>query len=162
MEGKYTGTRYVHAKGEIQAKVWYSKKEKQSLVQEQKIETGQQESAYSLKIHNLEINLSKKLPNFKNYDTISENKKLKLFSNFYLPFEWCKKTYQEYEMKEVTYEVEQMKQKLEEQIKKELEEQIPNKENIINTQVNYKEENGEVEVEVIYEVLETIGTKEKI
>ena len=28
IEGKYTGTRYVHAKGEVEAKVWYSKKEK--------------------------------------------------------------------------------------------------------------------------------------
>ncbi|MGN1327667.1 MAG: sporulation protein YqfD, partial [Clostridia bacterium] len=27
IEGKYTGTRYVHAEGEIQAKVWYTEKE---------------------------------------------------------------------------------------------------------------------------------------
>ncbi len=26
LEGKYTGTRYVHANGEVQAKVWYSEK----------------------------------------------------------------------------------------------------------------------------------------
>ena len=25
MEGKYTGVRYVHAKGEIEARVWYTK-----------------------------------------------------------------------------------------------------------------------------------------
>ena len=28
IEGKYTGTRYVHAEGEVTAKVWYSQKEK--------------------------------------------------------------------------------------------------------------------------------------
>ena len=28
MEGKYTGLRYVHAKGEIQAKVWHTKNKK--------------------------------------------------------------------------------------------------------------------------------------
>ena len=28
MEGKYTGIRYVHAKGEIEAKVWYTKNKK--------------------------------------------------------------------------------------------------------------------------------------
>lgn len=33
IEGKYTGTRYVHSEGEILAKVWYSKKEKISLKQ---------------------------------------------------------------------------------------------------------------------------------
>jgi len=34
LEGKYTGTRYVHAKAEVQAKIWYSKKEKMMLKQE--------------------------------------------------------------------------------------------------------------------------------
>ena len=34
IEGKYTGTRYLHSEGEIQAKVWYSKKEKMSLNQD--------------------------------------------------------------------------------------------------------------------------------
>jgi hypothetical protein len=28
VEGKYTGTRYVHAGAEVEAKVWYSKKRK--------------------------------------------------------------------------------------------------------------------------------------
>lgn len=32
LEGKYTGTRYVHAKADIQAKIWYSKKEEMSLI----------------------------------------------------------------------------------------------------------------------------------
>ena len=40
--------------------------------------------------------------------------------------------------------------------------EIANQENIVNTQVNYKEEEQEVTVEVIYEVLENIGTNEKI
>lgn len=26
MEGKYTGTRYVHAKGKVEARVWYTKR----------------------------------------------------------------------------------------------------------------------------------------
>ena len=32
LEGKYTGTRYVHAKADIQAKIWYSNKGKISLI----------------------------------------------------------------------------------------------------------------------------------
>lgn len=51
-----------------------------------------------------------------------------------------------------------LKTKLEEELKKE----IANQENIVNTQVNYKEGEQEVTVEVIYEVLENIGTNEKI
>ena len=49
-------------------------------------------------------------------------------------------------------------QKLEEELKKEIEE----KENIINKQVNIYENEGYIEVEVIYEVLENIGSKDRI
>ena len=41
-------------------------------------------------------------------------------------------------------------------------EQITNNENILNTYINYNETDEFIEVEVIYEVLEEIGTKEKI
>lgn len=34
IEGKFTGTRYMHSEGEVLAKVWYSKKEKMSYVQD--------------------------------------------------------------------------------------------------------------------------------
>lgn len=49
-------------------------------------------------------------------------------------------------------------QKLEEELQKEIE----NKENIINKKVNVYGNEGYIEVEVIYEVLENIGNKEKI
>ena len=49
-------------------------------------------------------------------------------------------------------------QKLEEELKKEIED----KENIINKQVNIYENEGYIEVEVIYEVLENIGSKDRI
>ena len=47
-------------------------------------------------------------------------------------------------------------------IEEELMGQIKNKENIVNKQVNAYGNDGYVEVEVIYEVLENIGFKEKI
>lgn len=47
-------------------------------------------------------------------------------------------------------------------IEEELKEQIKNKENIVNKQVNVYGNQGYIEVEVIYEVLENIGFKEKI
>ena len=79
MEGKYTGTRYVHAEGSVEAKVWYSHKERIYYKQEEKLRTGNEEKKYTLNINNFEINLYKKLSNFENYDTIKEQKKLKLF-----------------------------------------------------------------------------------
>lgn len=162
LEGKYTGTRYVHAKAEVEAKVWYSKKGKISLKQEQKEETGNTQNCYGININNLKINFTKTLPKFQNYDTISENKKLKIFSNFYFPIEFCKTTYNELEKKEITYTIDEAKQILQHKLEEELKKEISNPENIVNTQVNYKEEEKEVTVEVIFEVLENIGTNEKI
>lgn len=162
MEGKYTGTRYVHAKADIEAKVWYSKKEEMNLNQEIQEETGNVKNAYGININNLKINFPKRVPNFEIYDTINENKKLKIFSNFYFPIEICKTTYKELEKKNVNYTVEEAKQILQNKIEEELKEEITNIENIVNTKVNYKEESNKVIVEVIYEVLENIGTNEKI
>ena len=106
--------------------------------------------------------MPKTLPNFKNYDTINENNKLRIFSNFYFPIEFCKTTYKELKTKTVTYTVEEAKIHLQNKLEKELKNEIENVENIVNTQVNYKEEENALTVEVIYEVLENIGTNEKI
>lgn len=162
LEGKYTGTRYVHSKGEIQAKVWYSKKEKMPLTVDSEEQTGLEEKSYYININNFKINLPKRLPNFKNYDTINENKKLKMFSNFYFPIEFGTTTYRELCNKTVTYSKEEAKQFLLEKLEKDLKKEIENTENIVNTQINCKEESNTIEVELIYEVLESIGTEEKI
>ena len=44
LEGKYTGMRYVHANGEVQAKVWYSQKVEVPLKQVKKLKTGNEEN----------------------------------------------------------------------------------------------------------------------
>ena len=162
LEGKYTGTRYVHSNGEIQAKVWYSKKEKMELVGSVKKETGNQEKKYTIYFNNFQINLGKSVPKFEKYDTIQERKKLKLFSNFYLPIEIETHLYQEVQLEPVQYEEQQAIQILTDKLDTELLEEIPDRQNIVNKQVNHSTQEGQVEVEVIYEVLENIGTKEKI
>ncbi len=162
LEGKYTGTRYVHANGEVQAKVWYSQKAKIELNQVQKAKTGQEENKYSVKINNFEINLSKRVSKFKKYDTIETTKKLKLFSNFYLPIEIHTKTFQEYEDRQITYTQEEAKNIAIEEATKKLDEMVQNKEAIVNKNVNVENGADYIEVEVIYEVLENIEAKEKI
>ena len=162
MEGKYTGTRYVHAQGEVQAKVWYSNKQKVYLKETQKQETGAVENKYSVNINNFKINLYKRLSNFENCDTIEEYKKLKLFSDFYLPIEIIKSTNKEYKNVEIIRSKEEAKQLAIEKAREILDSQIQNKENVLNEQINTYEEATYVEVEVIYEVKENIETKEKI
>lgn len=161
LEGQFTGIRYVHANGEVQAKVWYSQKVKIPLKQTKKIQTGNEESKYSVKINNFEINLLKRVPKFQNYDTIETSKKLKLFSDFYLPIEINKKTYQEYENQEVLYTLEEARKIAINEAEKGLNEQI--KENkLLNKHINTEQTETDIKVEVIYETLENIGTKEKI
>lgn len=162
LEGKYTGIRYVHAKADIEAKIWYSKKEKVFLKQQIQVPTGATEQKYTLNINNFKINFYKTLSKFENYDTINENKKLMLFSNFYLPIELIKKTNCEYKYEEKIYTEEELTQITQEKIEKELEKEIVQTENIINKQTNIYPNEDYIEVEVIYEVLENIGSKGKI
>ena len=162
LEGKYTGIRYVHAKADIEAKIWYSKKEKVFLKQQIQVPTGATEQKYTLNINNFKINFYKTLSKFENYDTINENKKLMLFSNFYLPIELIKKTNCEYKYEEKIYTEEELAKLTEEKIEKDLDEKVSQKENIINKQTNIYPNEDYIEVEVIYEVLENIGSKDKI
>ena len=161
LEGQFTGIRYVHANGEVQAKVWYSQKISVPLKQIKKVKTGKEENKYSVKINNFEINLAKGVPKFQNYDTIETSKKLKLFSDFYLPIEINQKTYQEYEEQEITYSIEEAKKFGITQVDESLKEQIEGKQ-VTNKKINAEQMEANIEVEVIYEVLESIGTKEKI
>lgn len=162
LEGKYTGTRYVHSNGQVEAKVWYTQKEKVYLKETKKEETGETENKYSVNINNFIINFNKRLSKFENYDTIEETKKLKLFSNFYLPIGIVKTTYKEYQNIEITHTTEEAKTIGIERAKDKLNAQVENTNNITDEQINVKENAEFVEVEVIYEVKENIGTKEKI
>ena len=162
MEGKYTGIRYVHSSADIEAKVWYSKKDKFYFSQEINVPTGATEQKYSLNLNNFKINLYKTLSKFQNYDTINESKKLMLFSNFYLPIEIIKTTNYEYEKQNKTYTEEELIETGTKQLEEQLLQQIESKESILNKQVNVYKNEDYIEVEVIYEVLENIGIKEKI
>ena len=170
IEGKYTGREYVHSRGDIQAKVWYSKKAKENFKQSIKIETGNVEEKYSIKFNNFQINLYKVLTNFKKCDKIVENKKLELFSNFYLPIEIIKITNKECEILEKTYTEEELKNKLVSQLEEELLGEIKQNNSevedinsiITDKQVIVDKSNESLEIELVYEVLENIGIEEKL
>nr|MBP3681066.1 sporulation protein YqfD [Clostridia bacterium] len=162
LEGKHTENRYVHAEGEVMAKVWYSKKEKVYYKQNYENQTGNHEKKYTLNVNNFKINFFKTLSNFENYDTIRTIKKLKITSNFYLPVEIIVDENFEKQNNEIIYDKNEAKEIGIKELKSKLEEQIENKENISNIYINTVENEEYIEVEVIYEVLESIGTKEKL
>ena len=120
MEGKYTQERYVHADGEILAKVSYKIEEEAELKQCYYEPTEKAYNNFRIKFNNFEINFNKRLPNFKNYDTIETNKKLKLFSNFYIPVEFKKVTYKEKKIKTKEYTTEELSEELQEKLKSKL------------------------------------------
>ena len=162
LEGKYTGIRYVHAKGKIEAKVWYTKNKTILYNTTEKRETGNVENKYKIKINNFEINLSKRLSKFEIYDTIDTENKFKVFSNFYLPISLVKTTNKEIKKEQKNYTFEEAKQLGIEELQKELDNEIENKEKIVNKIINTYEKDSGIEVYVTYEVLENIGTNEKI
>lgn len=162
MEGKYTGLRYVHAKGEIQAKVWHTKNKKILYNATEKTETGNVENKYQIKINNFEINLSKRLSKFKIYDTIVLENKFKIFSDFYLPISLVKITNKEIKEEQKNYNEEQAKDLGIEQLQEELDNEIEDKSKVVNKIINTYEKEDGIEVYVTYEVLEDIGTNEKI
>lgn len=160
IEGKFTENRLVHSEGDIIAKVWYSETEKVYYNQVIANQTGNKEKKYSLNINNFKINLFKTLSKFENYDTIRTTKKLKITSNFYLPFEFVINENYEKQKNEISYTKEEAKEIGIQSAKNKLNNEVniePSK-----IYVNVSEQDEYIEVEVIYEVLETIGTKEKI
>lgn len=162
VEGKYTGIRYVHAKGEIQAKVWYTKHKFIEYNTTEKRETGNQEEKYAIKFNNFKINLGKGVSKFEIYDTIETENKFKIFSDFYLPISIVKTTNKEIENVQKKYNKEEAKMLGIKELEEELNNEIENKDNIVNKNINtYENENG-LDVYVTYEVLENIGTNEKI
>lgn len=162
MEGKYTGIRYVHAKGNVEARVWYTKSKKIEYKTTEKEETGRIDTVYAMKINKFKINFPKKLSNFEIYDTIETENKVRIFSNFYLPISVIKIINKEQKLVDKTYSIEEAKELGTQELEQELMEEIKDIEKIVNKNINVKENNDSIEITVTYEVLENIGTNEKI
>ena len=162
MEGKYTDKRFLHSLGEVQAKISYKKRGKISLKQESLKDTGKKEKKFQIKFNNFQINFYKTLSNFKIYDTIYTEKKLKIFSNFYLPISIMEITNKEQIKENKIYSIEEAVEFEKQKLSNEIENDIANKENIQNITVDTNEQKDYVEVCVTYEVLENIECYEKI
>ena len=162
MEGKYTGVRYVHSLGEVEAIIKYSKTKKIPLKTTEKVNTGKKETKYKIKINNFQINFYKTLSKFKFYDTIETEKKFKIFSNLYLPISVIKITNQEFEEIEKQYTVEEATEIGTRELEQEIEQEIGTGKNIIGKNAEVVKTEEYVEVSVTYEVIENIGMQEKI
>ena len=162
MEGQYTGIRNVHAEATVYGKIYYEKEKTENYMQYEKKETGRKEVKNQIVINKLKINLFKGVSNFENYDKINSSKKIKIFSNFYLPIEFIKSTYYEIENQKIEYAQEELIEK----IKNELEEEMELEFEISNFDKNNIDEKVEVNtfeegitLKLIYEIQKEIGVK---
>lgn len=131
MEGKYTGTRYVHSLGEVEAIVKYTKTEKIYYKKEENVRTGNKEEKYKIKINKFQINFYKTISNFKIYDTIEENKKIRLLSNYYLPISLTKITNYETKSESKQYDISEITEMGTRKLEDEIEKEIINKQRIL-------------------------------
>ena len=79
-----------------------------------------------------------------------------------MPISILKTTNKELENTQKSYDLEQAKNIGIEELQEELDKEIENKDKIVNKNINTYEDEDGVNVYVTYEVLENIGTNEKI
>lgn len=165
MEGKYTGIRKVHSEADIFAKTYLEKEKKETFIQEIEEQTGNKEKKSEIYINNFKINFNKGVSKFENYDTIRTNKKIRLFSNYYIPIEIVK--IQNLELKKYykQFSEDELKSKIENELTAEFEEEYNiskyDTENVEKEVIVEKEDDG-VKVKVIYAVQEKMGTNEEV
>lgn len=161
MEGKYTGSRPVHAMADIEVKKYAEKEEKQSLVQDIEIKTGNEEKKIEIKLNKFIINFNKRLSKFEKYDTIRVTKKLKLFSNFYLPIEVSQITNLETKFEHKEYTTEELTEKIKIDLENKLNEELGiESSESIEKLIEVNNEGKMLNVKIIYIMYEKIGTKE--
>lgn len=160
MEGEFTDKQYVNASGVIKATIKYTKSKKIEKSEIKRETTGKKDKKIAIKFNNFKINLYKRLSKFKKYDTIYTEKKLKIFPNLYLPVKLI--LYDNYEVNEVEYNNDYDKAKSygEKSLNEEINELINGE--ILNQTTDIMEYDNYYLVQITYEVIEEIGTKEKL
>ena len=161
MEGKYTGLRGVNSDADIYVVSNYEKERKEAFIQQIQERTGNFEKNVEIYLHNFKINFKKGVPKFENCDTIKTYKKLKLFSNYYIPIEIVNSTDFELKKSFQTYTEEELTEKLAKQLQEELNEEIPISDMTqVQPNVISVADNDGVTVKVIYTIEEKVGTKD--
>jgi similar to stage IV sporulation protein len=160
MEGKYTGIRDVHAMADIEIKKYAEKEEKENLVQDIEVKTGNEEKKIEIKLNKIKINFNKGVSKFKKYDTMVTTKKLKIFSNYYLPIEISKITNSEITLERKEYTESELIEKLKCELEQKLNEEL-GIEDTSNIEENLEVDNDgqTVSVKVIYTLYEKIRYK---
>ena len=124
MEGKYSGERNVASDADIYILSTYEKEKKVAFIQEISERTGNFEKYVEIYLNNFKIFFKKGVPKFKNCDTIRVYKKVKLFSNYYIPIKIVNVTNFETEKSFKTYTETELVENVTKQLQNELNEEL--------------------------------------
>ncbi len=116
---------------------------------------------YEIILNKKTINFYKRLSKFEKYDTMETKNKIKILNNFYLPIEVKKVTNNEYKLVKREYSKEELEEKILNELKEQMKSEIENKE-IVNEHFTTEQEGEKIKVKLLYEVIEKIGTEEKL
>lgn len=160
IDGKYTERRFVHALGEIKGEVSYSEVANIDIENEKLKQTGRKEKRFCVKINNFEINFYKSISKFKKYDTIETNKRVRLFSDFYLPIEI--KILENFELEESDISKDEIINNEKLKIEDKLNKRLGNTSNLVDKYYNIETYNNQIIIQLTYVLEESIGAKEKL
>lgn len=152
---------YINADGEVLAKVWYFKTIQVPLKENKYEYTGNKETFYGTNLINKKVFLGKVSTNYEEYDTMLKENNLKVF-NIFLPIKIYEYTYYEKQTQNIDRTYEEALQYGLSIVEPMMLEQIPKQSQIVNKINNDVLVDNDLKIELIYECIEQIGTKEKI
>lgn len=153
------GREYIHARGAILGKVWYTLEEKIDLHYEEKKYTGEEKKDKSIQIGDIVINIIQPNMEDSTYDKQKTGGKQFAIGDFKLPVAWVEQTYKKYETIQ--------KERTEEQAKKEIEQILKQKAievvegEIENIDIVYQRQDNSVVATATIIAIEEIGEEQK-
>lgn len=152
------GREYVHARGTILGKVWYTLEEKVALQNTEKKYTGEEKKDKSLLIGDVVLNIIQ--PNMEGtYEKQKTGGNQLSIGDFQLPFAWVEETYKKYETVVKQKTEEEAKKEVEELLKKKAEEMVEGE--IENIEITYHIEQDNVIGTATITALEEISEEQK-
>ena len=152
------GREYIHARGTILGKVWYTLEEKVALHDTEKKYTGEEKKDKSILIGDVIFNIIQ--PNMEGtYDKQKTGGNQFAIGDFKLPFAWVEETYKEYEIIQKERTEEEAKKEVEELLKQKAYEMVEGE--IENIDITYHIEQDNVVGMATITALEEISEEQK-
>ncbi|MCT4594593.1 MAG: sporulation protein YqfD [Anaeromicrobium sp.] len=154
--------RYVHAFGEVMAKTYYEERDEISLINVEKIKTGEKKTKRIIKLGNSQIIWGEENIPYKNVLMERKHKTLPKWRNSNFPVEVIIEEYYEVNIRKNKLNKSNVKKMLFDKMMVNVYEIIPKDGKIINKNIVFTEENSIIKGKLIVEVLENISIQKPI